>query len=324
MALHNSAPHNANLLRDARGKAAVWLLLLVLVAGAAFAVWYFVLRKDGGGGASKALAQRVLPASADLVGGVDLERLLTNDDVGKLLTELGADRAALDKGLSELGIKPNDLGALVFGATMDGSKPTGAVLALEAKTDANAVGGLMKMLALQLPGPLAGAIDPNSMQTFTGPDGRGVFLVGSGAIFTEATAQMKGGTTGTRKAELGLIADALGSGSLFWAAGPVPGDAFGGMQGKVAEQMLGSLPSHVGAAIGLSGDVTLSGALHIPGGDAKALSGTLKTIQGMAGKQAPAAIRPLLEQLAFGGTGPVVTATLKVDAKTLASLKNTL
>lgn len=313
----------ASLLRDARGKAAVWLLLLVLVAGAAFAVWYFVLRKDGGGGASKALAQRVLPASAELVGGIDLERLLNDAEVGKVLTELGADRAHIDKALTELGIKPGDLGALVFGATMDGAKPTGAVLALEAKTDANAVGGLMKVLALQLPGPLAGAIDPNAMQTFTGPDGRGIFLVGSGAIFTEATAQMKGGTTGTRKVEIGLIADALGTSSLLWAAGPVPGDALGGLQGKMAQQLLGGTPSHFGAALGVGSDVTLSGALHVPGGDAQALAGALKTIQGMAGKQAPESIRPLLEQLAFGGTGPVVTATLKVDAKTLASLKKT-
>lgn len=312
-----------SLLRDARGKAAVWLLLLVLVAGAAFAVWYFVLRKDGGGGASTALAQRVLPASADLVGGVDLERLLTNEEVGKVLSELGADRAKLDKALTELGIKPSDLGALVFGATMDGSKPTGAVVALEAKADANAVGGLLKVLALQLPGPLAGAIDPNAMQTFTGPDGRGVFLVGSGPIFTEATALMKGGANGTRKAEIGLIADALGTSSLLWAAGPIPADALGGMQGSIAKQMLGGAPSHFGAALGIGGNVKLSGALHVPGGDAQALSGALKTIQGMAGKQAPEAVRPLLEKLAFGGTGPVVTATLEVDAKTLASLKNT-
>jgi len=180
------------------------------------------------------------------------------------------------------------------------------------------------VLALQLPGPLAGAIDPNSMQTFTGPDGRGVFLLGSGAIFTEATALMKGGTAGQRKAEIGLVADALGSGALLWAAGPIPGDALSGMQGTVAKQLLGGAPSHFGAALGVSGDVTLSGALHVPGGDASSLAGALKTIQGMAGKQAPEAVRPLLEKLAFGGTGPVVTATLTVDAKTLASLKKTL
>lgn len=311
-------------LRDARGKAAIWLLILVLVAGAAFAVWYFVLREQGGSGAARALAQRVLPASSDMVGGVDLQRLLTSDDAKKLLAELGVDPAVVDKGLADMGVAAGDLGALVFGATLDGTRPSSVVVALEAKTDAKAIGGFLQVVAAQLPGPLAGTIDPASLQVVEGAAGRGIFIVGSGPLLTEATALAKGGSGGDRKTELALIEKELGENALLWVAGPVPADTFSGFKAAMATRALGGTPTHFGAALGLGSDLTVGGAMHIPGADASTIAGALKTLQGALSGQAPEAVRPLLEQLVFGGNGPVVTATLKVDAKTLSSLKKTL
>lgn len=311
-------------LTGARGKAAVWVLLFLLVAGGAFAVWYFVLRSAGGGGASRALAARVLPGESQVTGGLDLSALTAGGDLRRILGEAGVDAAQLDKALSDLGIAPADLGGLVFGATMDGERPSSVIMALEAKADAQAIGGLIKALAAQAPPQFKELVDVDALFSAPGEGGRSVFVIGGGALFDKAKALVGGAGNTAPGAELGLLQGALGDGAIAWVAAPVPPSTFKGLSGAIATKTLGGTPSHFGASLGAGKNLVLRGAIHVPGGDADTLAGALKTMQGMFKGQAPEAVRPLLEGIAFGGRGPVVTATLELDAKALSALKTTL
>lgn len=320
--MHRPAPFPAplTLLGDSRGKAVLWILLVLLVAGGGFALWYFALRTQTA--ASTALAQRVIPPESDVVGGLDLGRLLTDPELRKMLAGNGVDFAQLDKALAEAGVSASDLGALAFGATMNGATPKDVVLALEAKTDARAMVGFLKLLAAQLPGPMASLIDADAIQALDGAaTGHGVFVMGSGALLERALALGRGqAQPGASGAELALVQKALDGGANLWFAAPVPPDTFKGLSGSMAKQMIGGAPSHFGFSVGFGTSLDLRAAMHIPGADASTISGALKTARKLVGGQLPEAQRKLLDEIDLGGSGPVVTARLRLSESMLKSL----
>ncbi len=303
-------------------KVGLWLLLVLLIAGGAFAVWYFVLRGQSSG--SSALAMRVIPAESDVVGGIDIGRILTSPEVRKLASDNGNDFAAIDKALADAGIAPGDIGSLAFGMVMDGATPKEVVFALEAKTDAKAMVAFLRMAVSQLPGPIAGLVSPDSVQAIEGTTaGSGIFLMGSGELFKKAVAMGQNPSAATAdggKVELALVQKALDEGATMWFAAPVPPDTFSGISGSMAQQMIGGAPSHFGASINVGSSIELRGAMHIHGGDASTITGALKTARKMVSGQLPEAQRALLDDIDLGGSGPVVTARITLSESALSNL----
>lgn len=304
------------------GKAVAWILLVLLIAGGAFALWYFVLRGQSPG--SSALALRVIPPESDVVGGIDIGRLLTSPDVRKLASDNGADFAALDKALADAGIAPGDIGSLAFGMTMDGATPKEVVFALEAKTDAKTMVAFLRIAVSQLPSPFSSLVSPDSVQAIDGTAaGRGVFLMGSGELFKKAVAMGQNPSNPVAdggRVELALVQKSLDAGATLWFAAPVPPDTFSGISGTMAKQMIGGTPSHFGASINIGSRIEVRGAMHIHGADASTIAGALKTARKMVSGQLPEAQRALLDDIDLGGSGPVVTARITLSESALTNL----
>jgi len=152
-----------------RGNAAAWVLALLVLGGVAFAVYWFVVRKDTA--VSSSLAARVLPAEVNVVGGLDLGRLLADPKLRAAAKDQGIDLAALEAQLASSGAQLSDLQALVFGGRMGEAGLVDAIVAIQAKTDAKAAVGAVRALLALLPGELLITeimFDPAKVNDLTG------------------------------------------------------------------------------------------------------------------------------------------------------------
>jgi hypothetical protein len=308
-------------LRNERGGATAIVIAILAVAAIGFAVWYFAFRGGGGGSSPSAkLAQKVIPADCEVMGGVNIAALLNDLDYGKFGE--GMSKSKVEEMLKQQGLAIDDLQALSFGIKMDGLVPKGAVFALQSKADANTITGILKMAAMGLPGEVRDLIDPNTIESLEG----GIFVMGSTDLVGRAKALGQGGAQAAGKAEADLLAKALDLGATAWVVAPMPLDELpGGMMTEIAMKGVGlGKPSHIGVSVRIGSSFEVTTAAHIPGGDANKLIDGVKTLKDKFSGALPAEAKKLLDTVDFGGSGPVLTARMKLPMDELIGLAKNL
>ncbi len=312
---------NFNNLRNERGGAAAIVIAILAVAAIGFAVWYFAFREGGAGSSPSAkLAQKVIPADCEVMGGINIAGLLKDLDYSKLGD--GMSKSKVEEMLKQQGLALDDLQALSFGVKMDGLVPKGVVFALQSKADANTVTGILKMAAMGLPGEMRNLIDPNTIESLEG----GIFVMGSADLVGRAKALGQGGAQAAGKVEADLLAKALDLGATAWVVAPMPLDELpGGMMTEIAMKGVGlGKPSHLGLSIRVGSAYEITAAAHIPGGDANKLVDGVKTLKDKLGGALPDEAKKLLDTVDFGGSGPVLTARLTLPMDDLIGLAKNL
>ncbi len=304
--------------RGSRGSVTAWLLALIVLAGVAFAVWYFALRKPDAD--SAALAARVMPAEVDVIGGADLARLVADPSVREQLGQAGVDLARLDAELQRADVALADLRALAFGARMadDAARPalSDALVAVHAATDAKAAVGAFKVLLTALPEPFARLARDGRVEALDG----GIVLAGSGELLDKALAVARGaGTPLGDKAGLDDVRDAVDDGAMAWVASPLP-ESVTARVPAMARGMLGAMPSHVAFAGSLGESTELRAAVHMPGGDGAQIAKNLEMALPIAKRFLPSGLTPLIEKLQLSGRGQNVIATLILSRAELSEL----
>lgn len=300
--------------RHQRGGAAVWILALLVLGGVAFAVYWFVVRKAPG--ESSNLAARVLPADVELVGGLDIARVLATPSVRELAKKNGADFDALDAELAKHGVRLADLKSLVFGGRMGAATLESGIVAIQAATDAKAaVGGVQMMLGM-LPEPLAGVARGGRVEALDG----GVVLTGTGDLLDKALAVAAGKAPALGdRAGLSDVRAALDEAGMMWAAGPIPAASLQALPGMV-KSALGGTPTHWGFSATLGDRAELRGVLFIPGADATKVASALEMFVGMAKLRLGGTQKAIADALELTGEGSAVIARVSLDARTLEEL----
>ncbi|MFO0748647.1 MAG: hypothetical protein U1F43_23745 [Myxococcota bacterium] len=299
-----------------RGKAIVWILVLLLVAGAAFAVYWFAFRGGPGGGASTKLASTVVPAGADTVAGIDAGALLSSPELADLLKKQGVDVEAVKAKLAESGVKPEDLRSVVVAADVPDAGAPEVFLAVQTTADAKAVKGALGALKAMIPGDAGDKIDLSNVQAFDG----GLVLAGSGPFFDQAAALAKGQGKGGMSAELAQVRDALDTSAPIWFATTLPKDMSKGM-GGMGKQIFGNgTPTHAGVSIRVGSKIDIKAALRIDGADAAKVADDLGGFLSMAGMVAKGPQAELLKGLELGSSGAVLTLTMSLTAEQAKSL----
>lgn len=297
-----------------RGGAVVWILALLVLAGVAFAVYWFVVRKAPG--ESSNLAARVLPADVDLVGGVDIARILATPSVRELAKKKGADLDALDATLSKEGVKLADLKSLVFGGRLGASELESGVVAVQAATDAKAAVGGVKMMLGMLPEPLAGVARGGRVEALDG----GVVLTGSGDLLDKALAVAAGKAPALGdRAGLSDVRAALDEGGMVWAAGAIPAASVDALPGMV-KSALGGTPSHWGVSATMGDRAEIRAVLFIPGADGDSVAKALGMFVGMAKLRLGKTEKAIADAIELSGEGSAVIARVSLDQRTLEEL----
>jgi len=298
-----------------RGSAAAWLLSLIVLAGVAFAVYWFVFRQAGA--ASSTLAARVLPAEVDLIGGVDIGRLFNDENIKTMARAQGVDLDALSAEVAKSGARLEDLKALVFGGRMGDASLKDAIVAVQADTDAKAAVGAVQALLMMVPGELRQIVSAGRVEALD----HGLVLTGSGALLDLALAVAKGqGTPLGDKPGLHEVRKALDGDAMLWTVAPVPADALAQLPGLVTAQ-LGGVPSHFGFSANVSATSTeLRGALHIPGADASQVVGALEMMLKMAKMQLGGPQKAILDNLELKGDGATLIASVSLSKAQIEDL----
>ncbi len=301
--------------RGQRGGAAVWIIALLVLGGIAFAVYWFAFRDGAGSAQSSNLAGRVLPAEVEVVGGVDLARIVSDSDVRAMLQKNGTDIAALEAELAKHNIKSTDLVAMVFGGRLAESGLKDAIVAVEAKTDTKALAGLLAAASLMAPEPIKSAIAGGRVEALDG----GVALTGSNELLDLAIKVAKGAAPALgSKAGLDEIRAALDTGAIFWVASPIPAGSLAMLPG-VLTGTLGQ-PSHFGFSINLGSTTELRAAALLPGKDAEEVASSLDLALGFMKSKVPEPGKTLLENLSLSGKGAVLIAKITLSQQQLEDL----
>lgn len=293
-----------------RGNAVVWILVLLILAGAGFAGWWFFLR-GGASGNAPALLNRAIPAEATAVIGVDPQAVLKSKVVGDLLAATGQ---SLDSVKAQLATAKVDLDT--FQAVIIGLNPAdeSGVLATQGKLDVATLKGAV--LAASIANPKLAEV-VNTIQ-FEGLDD-GLVVAGRGDVYTKALAVARGQSTGGLDPKIGQIAGAVDMEAAIWAAGAIPADAPVN-EGMVTSQ-LGGTPTHAALSIDPGDTLTIRVALLIPGADGAKAAANIKAALGLV----PAELLPpgagdVLKSLELDGAGEILKGAVKLDAALLASL----
>ncbi len=289
-----------------RGSAAAWILALIVLGGIAFAVYWFVVRKPGA--ESSGLAGRVMPVEVDLVGGIDIARVVSDPKIRELAKANGTDLDAIEAELAKSGVKLGDLKALVFGGRMGTDNLKDALVAVESNTDTKALVGAFQGVITMLPDPIKGMMTGARVEALDG----GVVMTGSGELLDLAVAVAKGkGTALGSKPGLDEIRNALDTGAILWVASPIPSGVVGMLPGMLTST-LGGTPSHFGFSASLSDDAVLRGALLIPGADGAKVASSIKLMLGMFKARLGDAERVLVDNLELTGEGATIIAKVSL------------
>lgn len=294
-----------------RGKALVWILVLLVVAGAAFAIYWFALRGGGGGGASATLASSVVPTGADTVAGIDAGALLANPELADLMQKGGLDLATVKSKLAETGVKLEDLKSFVVAADMPDAGAPEVVLALQTTADTKAAQGAIAALKSMIPDNMGNKIDISNVQAFDG----GIVLAGAGPFFDEASKLAKGQGKGGLSEPLAEVRSALDAGAPLWVALTIPADVTKGMGGMMAKKVFGEgKPTHAGLSVRLGSTIELKGAIRIEGADASKVASNLSGLLSMAGMVAKGPQKELLNNVELGSSGSTLTISVSMSA----------
>jgi|GEM_PF-1841089 len=306
MTLVNS-PSKRRLLTDQRGGAAAWILALIVLGGVAFAVYWFVIRKPGA--ESSGLAARVMPAEVDLVGGIDIARVVSDPKIRELAKANGSDIGAIEAELAKSGVNLSDLKALVFGGRMGADTLKDAIIALEANSDTKALVGALEGVVTMLPEQLKAFMTGARVEALEG----GVVLTGSGELLDLALKVAKGqGKALAARPGLDEVRSALDMGAILWVASPIPTNLVAMLPGMVASQ-LGGTPSHFGFSVSISDGAVLRGALHIPGADGAKVASSMKLLFGMFKSRLGEVNKTLIDNLDLTGEGATVIAKVTLS-----------
>lgn len=302
-----SCPPPASSRPDERGSAAAWILALLVLAGVAFAVYWFVVRQAPAG--SSALAARVLPAEVDVIGGVDIGRLFSDARIKDMARGRGVDLDALGAEVAKTGIKLEDLKSLVFGGRMAESSLRDAIIAVQASTDAKAAVGAVQALLTMIPEQLRQVVSGGRVEALDG----GIVLTGSGELLDHSLAVARGeGAPLGDKAGLSDVRKALDDGAMFWTAAAIPKEALSQIPGMVATQ-LGGMPSHFGFSANIGSATELRAALHIPGADASKVVGAIEMLLNVGKMRLGAAEKAIIDNLELKGDGATLIATVTLS-----------
>ncbi|MCC6621117.1 MAG: hypothetical protein IT385_07670 [Deltaproteobacteria bacterium] len=309
------SPRPAPLARQ-RGGAGTWLLALLVLGGIAFAVYWFVLRDQGGAGSAR-LASSVVPASADGLVGIDAGGLLSSPDVEKLLGARGANLPALKAKLADAGIKIESLRSLVLAADLPDGAPPALIVAVEADADVKSAESAIQAVRSLVPAQLAGALDLSNVQVFDG-----IVLAGAGPMFDQAKALASGAAAQTAlAAPLLEVKGAIDTGAHVWGATALPPALVAQLDLGPLEKFLGAAkPTHAAASIRIGSKIDLTAALRLDGGDAKAIADAMSGGIGVLGFMAGKDVGALLKALVIGSTGSTLTLSLSLSPEQLAVL----
>jgi len=311
-----SAPRAVPRHDSQRGGAGTWILALLVLGGIAFAVYWFVLRDQGGAGSAR-LASAVVPASADAIVGIDARALLSSPDVEALAKARGADLAGVKAKLAEAGVKLESLGSVLVAADVPDAGQPALFVALEADADIKAAESAVQAVRGLVPAQLAGALDLSNVQVFDG-----LVLAGAGPFYDEAKALASGKGAGAGlAAPLAEVKGAIDTGAHLWGAAALPPAVLAQLDLGPLSNILGSArPTHAAGSIKIGSKIDITAALRLEGGSARSIAdaanGAIGTLGFMAGKELGA----LLKSLAIGSTGSTLTLSLSVAPEQLDAL----
>lgn len=299
--------------RGERGGAAVWLLALVLLGGVAFAVYWFGFRQPAA--ESSQLAATILPAEVELVGGLDIARLLESPDFRSAAAGSGIDLDALDRDLASSGVALSDFRSLVFGGRLGNMSIDDAIVAIEAATDAKAAVAGVQLLLATLPEALHRFAAADSVQALDG----GVVVAGGKELLDRALAVSRGegAALGTRQG-LDDVRAALDPGAILWVASPMPEHLID-MVPRLARGALGGVPSHFGFSATLDDRAELRAAIHIPGADGEKVASALEMLLTL-GRSQLGPLGAFLEDVELQGRAATVIANVRLTRAQLLDL----
>jgi len=285
-----------------RGSAAAWILALIVLGGVAFAVYWFAFRQSGA--QSSSLAARVMPAEVDVVGGIDIARIVSDPQIRELAAANGTKIDSIEAEFAKAGVKLSDLKSLVFGGRMGTDNLKDALVAVEANSDTKALVGALQGIITMLPEPLAGMMTGARVEALDG----GVVMTGSGELLDLALRVSKGqGVALGSKAGLDEVRKALDMGAILWVAAPIPIGAIAMIPGMLTSTLGGS-PSHFGFSAAISDGAVLRGALLIPGADGAKVASSMKLMLGMFKSRLGDVERVMVDNLELNGDGATIIA----------------
>jgi len=300
-----------------RGGAGTWLLVLLVLGGIAFAVYWFVLREQGGGaGNASSLAAKVVPAGADTVAGVDLKALLTNPDFDALAKERGIDLAAVRAKLAEAGMKPEDLEALVVALDQPDAGQPETLVAVKVSGDPKAAKAALTAAKDLLPMGLGARVDLSNVEAFDG----GIVLAGGGPFFDGAVKRVRGEASDPGTELLGLLDAVDGSGHLWVAMSLAGRFKDKGLSGPEKMILGDAIPTHAALSVKLGSKIEIKGAARLQGGDAGKIADSLGGMLSLAGGRLGKDIGEVLKALEIGSKGDAVTFAVALTPAQLASV----
>ncbi|MCA9515090.1 MAG: hypothetical protein KC635_09130 [Myxococcales bacterium] len=299
-----------SIVRDRRGGAAVIIVAVLAIAAIAFAIYWFAIRGGGGGGATEKLALQRIPASAQVVGGLDVQEFLKSDFLKSAAKQRGVSVEQLVAQLGEKGVDVSKIASLAFGAQIGEAGPKSVVALADGSFDAQQLSQALGAAQGALMGAGAGEV-ASPLEHVQVVDGH-LVLAGSGALYDEAVA-LAGGN-GKSIADDAAIADLrskVDTGATFWVSGVVP-DAVKGQFKAVARMASGlGVPTH----FALSGDVGSGVAVRIALRFDNDVEKAVSQIQGMLSFAKAAASGPegeVLDSLSLDASGQVLVAKLTI------------
>jgi len=307
---------------DQRGKAVVWILVALLVLGGAFAVYWFVIRKSGGGGASAQLATSVIPADADMIGGADLGALLASPQVADLMKKSGTNMDEVKAKLSEAGVKPEDLQSLVIAADVPDAGDPQMIFAVKMNGDTKAAQGAAVALKAMLPPNIGDKVDLSHVEAFDG----GLVMAGSGPFYDEAAKQARGqGASGKLAQPLLDVRDAVDTGAQVWFAMALPKGTTDELPRQAKMLLGGGKPTHAAFSVSFGSSIEVKGALLLEGADPGKVASQLDSMMGMASMALTgerAIIGDIIKNLKIGSSGQALTFSLSLTEEQAKALQD--
>lgn len=297
------------LVRGRRGGAAIAVVVILALAAIAFAVYWFALRGGGGGAAAK-LALKRIPASAQVVGGLDVQALLKSDFLKQAAAQGGVPIDELTAKLRDKGVDVSKIASIAFGAVLGEDGPTSVVALGTGTFDASQLKGALGAAegALTAGG---GAEVAQAFQKIEIIDGN-VVVAGGGPLFDETIALAGGkGASAADDPAVAELRAKIDTGATFWVSGVVPEAAQG--QFKAVASMAAGLgvPTHFALSGEVGSGLALTVALRFDGDVEKAVSG----LDGMLSAASAFASGPegeMLKSLKLSASGPILVASVTV------------
>lgn len=295
-----------------RGSALVWILITLIVAGGAFAVYWFVIR-GGGGGATTALVNRAIPADATMLVGFDPQAILNSPMLADLAKSQGFGVDAIKAELAKVNIKPEALKAVVVGM---GANMSDSVAIFAGDIDATALkAGIGAISALS---PEAGEMaDVLQFESIEG----GLVIAGGGELYKKSVSTARGQGQAGLDSNLEKVLGAIDRSAPIWAAGLLPEETT--REFKMVGRMLGNTgpPSHAAISVDIGSTMKVKLAVLFPDADAGQMADQIKMLLKLAPMgQLPDGVGDILNSLDLSGSGEVLKASISIPSETLQKL----